>query len=160
MATGDFDSQLRRLVLGLADQEIKAGRGFKYDGGAMYADDMAEVALPSILCIAQDLSSRLGLGDFGYRFELQAGCSNPMFPLCAISERQPPQFFEIAPFITEVFDGEVMDCRHDIALLFESAAKLIDPNFNLSTHTNYSTVMASEADDAPAPANSLGIQAP
>jgi len=135
MLKEDFESQLRRLVTGLADQEIKAGREFAYDGGVMYADDVAEVALPSILCIAQDLSRRLGIGDFGYRFEM--GEPNPVFPLHAIPEHPAPRFFEVAPFITEVFDGEVMDCRHDLALLFEAAARLLHPEFNLGTHTGY-----------------------
>ncbi|WP_323004783.1 hypothetical protein [Denitromonas sp.] len=153
MANEDFESQLRRLVTGLADQEVKAGRGFAYDGGVMHADDVAEVALPSILCIAQDLSRRLGVGDFGYRFEMRE--PNPVFPLHAIPERPAPRFFEVAPFITEVFDGEVMDCRQDLALLFEAAAKLLRPEFNLDTHTNYTaTTVAVSADDAPAP--SLG----
>jgi len=146
MANEDFESQLRRLVTGLADQEIKAGRGFAYDGGVMYAEDMTEVALPSILCIAQNLSRRLGALNFGYRFEMRE--PNPVFPLHAIPERPSPRFFEVAPFITEVFDGEVMDCRQDLRLLFEVAAKLLRPEFNIDTHTNYT---GQDTEDAPAP---------
>ena len=150
MATDDFESKLRRLVTGLADQEIKAGRGFAYDGGVMYADDVVEVALPSILCIAQDLSRRLGVEYFGYRFEM--GEPNPIFPLHAILERPAPRFFEVAPFITEVFDGEVMGCRQDLALLFEAAAKLLRPEFNLDTHTNYAaTTVVVSAEDLSGP---------
>lgn len=153
MANEDFDSQLRRLVTGLADQEIKAGRGFSYDGGVMHADDVANVTLPSILCIAQDLSQRLGVGNFGFRFEM--GEPNPVFPLHAIPSGSTPRFFEVAPFVTEVFDGEVMDCRQDLALLFEAAARLLRPEFSLGTHTNYTATTATvRADDSPAP--SLG----
>lgn len=153
MAHDDFEAKLRRLVTGLADQEIKAGRGFAYDGGVMHADDVAEVALPSILCIAQDLAQRLGVGDFGYRFEM--GDPNPVFPLRAIPERPAPRFFEVAPFIAEVFDGEVMDCRQDLAVLFEAAAKLLHPEFSLGAHTNYTAAtVAVSTEDIPAP--SLG----
>lgn len=144
----NFES-LRRLVTGLADQEIRAGRGFTYDGGVMHADDVAEVALPSILCIAQDLAQRLGVGDFGYRFEMRE--PNPVFPLHALLERPPSRFFEVAPFVTEVFDGEVMDCRHDLALLFEAAAKLLRPGFNLDTHTSYTANAVAVSADVPAP---------
>lgn len=153
MANEDLESQLRRLVTGLADQEIKAGRSFAYDGGVMHADDVAEVALPSILCIAQDLSRRLGVGDFGYRFEMRE--PNPVFPLHAIPGRPSPRFFEVAPFITEVFDGEVMDCCQDLALLFEAAAKLLHPEFNLYTHTNYTPTTVAVSTEG-APAHSLG----
>ncbi len=150
MATVDFESRLRRLVTGLADQEIKAGRAFYYDGGVMYADDVANVALPSILCIAQDLSQRLGVGGFGYHFKM--GAPNPVFPLHAIPERPAPRFFGVAPFITEVFDGEVMDCRHDLALLFQAAAQLLRPEFRLDTHTNYTVATAAiSAEDDSAP---------
>lgn len=153
MANDDFESQLRRLVTGLADQEIKAGREFFYDGGVMHADDVANVAVPSILCIAQDLSQRLGIGDFGFRFEM--GEPNPVFPLHAIPSGAAPRFFAVAPFVTEVFDGEVMDCRQDLALLFEAAARLLRPDYSLGTHTNYTaTSVAVRADDTPSP--SLG----
>lgn len=131
-----FEAQIRRLILGLADQEIKKGHGFLYDGGPLYADDVAEIATPSILCIAHDLSQRLGLKGFGYRFSIAE--PNPVFPIHAVPVGESPKFFEVAPFVTEVFEGEVRDCRMDMALLFEAAAKLVHPEFNLVTHTNYS----------------------
>lgn len=133
-----FESQIRRLILGLADQEIKNGSGFLYDGGPLYADDVAEIATPSILCIANDLSMRVGMKGFGYRFTI--GEPNPVFPLHATLVGDPPKFFEVAPFVAEIFEGEVKDCRLDMALLFEQAAKLVQPEFNLITHTNYSVL--------------------
>lgn len=150
MAQDGFESQMRRLVTGLADQEIKAGREFVYDGGALHADDVAEIGMPSILCIAQDLSKRLGTGDFGYRFQM--GEVNPVFPLHAIRERPTARFFEVAPFVTEVFEGEVLDCRHDLARLFEVAAKLVRPEFNLESNTNHrAATIAANAEETSAP---------
>lgn len=142
MAQDEFESQIRRLVTGLADQEIKAGRSFLYDGGTLHADDVAVIGTPSILCIAQNLSERLGTGDFGYRFQI--GEVNPVFPLHAIRERPGARFFEVAPFVTEVFEGEVLDCRNDLARLFEVAAKLVRPDFNLESNTNYKSATAAE----------------
>lgn len=93
----------------------------------------------------------IGCRDFGYRFEMRE--PNPVFPLHAIPERPAPRFFEVAPFITEVFDGEVTSMPRPRTSV--EAAKLLRPEFNLDTHTNYTaTTVAVSADDAPAP--SLG----
>lgn len=139
----EFDAQMRRLVIGLADQDIKDGQGFGYDGGVLHAEEVADLALPSILCLAQDLSQRLGVGDLGYRFELAT--ANPVFPLHALHERQGVGFSAAAPFVTEVFEHEVRECRHDLARLFEMAAQRVQPDYTLAANTTYSTPSASNA---------------
>jgi hypothetical protein len=137
--------QLKRLVIGMADQEILAGRDFFYDGGRLHADEVADLMLPSVVCIAQDLSDRLELGSFGYRFKLGASDS-AAFPLTmefvADGSVDAKRFFEVAPFVVEVFEGEVVDCRLDLARLFESAARLVREDFSLDRHTNYAELAA------------------
>jgi hypothetical protein len=139
MQNDDLLNQLKRLFIGMTDQEIRSGNEFLYDGGSLHADEVCDLLLPSVLCIAQDLSDRLGLGSFGYEFTL--GPSEPTgFPLTMACGPSGKLFLEIAPFVAEVFKGEVMDCRTDPARLFECAAKLIDPAFSLDRDTNYSTL--------------------
>lgn len=140
MGTGQMEPQLRRLLTGLADQEIKQGHQFAYDSGFLHADDVAELALPSVLCIAQDLAERLGVGGFGYNFRF--GPPNPVFPLHAEQSGRDVSVISVAPFVTEVFMGEVMDCRSDLALLFATAARIVDPEFDLASNTNYAVESA------------------
>lgn len=142
MAKEQLEDQLRRLVLGLADQAIRRGDKFFYDGGALHADDVADIGLPSILCIAQDVSSRAGMGGFGYQFKMDQ--PNPVFPLHASLAGNAPRFFEVAPFVSEVFHGEVMDCRQDLAVLFETAAQLLRPGFSLAANTNHTVPVGSD----------------
>jgi len=141
MAHDDLTNQLKRLLIGMADQEIRAGKDFFYDGGKLYPDEVADLMLPSVACIAQDLSDRLGFGVFGYRFTFSA--SVPVgFPLLMERVTDDKRFFEVAPFVVEVFDGEVMDCHHDLARLFESAARLLHADFSLDRDTNYGELAA------------------
>lgn len=136
MAHEDLTAQIMRLVTGLADQEISTGTEFIYDGAALYADEVADLMLPSVMCIAQEVSGRLGMGDFGYRFVLSVP-DTIGFPLVMEHVAESKRFFEVAPFVAEVFECEVMDCRDDLAKLFESAARVINAGFCLHKHTNY-----------------------
>lgn len=153
MAHEQLEDQLRRLVLGLTDQAIVRGEKFHYDGGVLHADDVAEIALPSILCIAQDVAVRTGLGDFGYQFKMDQ--PNPVFPLHAVCVREGARFFDVAPFVSEVFHGEVLDCRQDLAILFETAAQLVRPDFNLAANTNYTVPVGSDAPTKVEPSHSI-----
>jgi len=132
-----LEAGLRRLVIGLADQDIKVGQGFSYDGGVLVADDVAEIGFASIVCLAQNVSTQLGMGGLGYRLEI--GAANPVFPLHAVPEGDAPLFMAAAPFVTDVFMNDVRECRHDLALLFERAARVLDPAFALASHTTYAT---------------------
>lgn len=147
MTRGDVQTQLRRLVTGLADQDIRAGSMFCYDGGELHAEDVSDMALPSILCIAQDLSVRLGMGDFGYAFELTES-GEPVFPLRMVQIRPGATFMTVAPLLVEVFEREVRECRNDLAHLFEIAAQRIDPTYTLHARTTYA---AAERRDTAAP---------
>lgn len=147
MAQEQLEEQLRRLVLGLTDQAIVAGDSFHYDGGSLHADEVADIALPSVLCLAQDLSVRTGVGSFGYQFQL--GSPSPVFPLEASLTNADASFSSIAPFVSEVFRGEVMECRHDLSVLFEAAAQLVRPGFMLGADTNYTIPMGSDSQLVP-----------
>ena len=144
MTRGDFQSQLHRLVTGLVDQDIKGGNTFSYDGGELHAEEVSDIALSSILCIAQDLSLRLGMGDFGFDFEL-TDSGEPVFPLRMSQARDGVTFMTVAPLVVEVFEREVRECRHDLAHLFEMAAQRIDVNYTLRTRTTYSAAAPREA---------------
>ncbi|MEH6416425.1 MULTISPECIES: hypothetical protein [Pseudomonas] len=120
MDDNQLEDQLRRLLTGLADQAIVRGEQFIYDGGELYADDVAEIGLVAVLCIAQALSERAGLGGFGYQFQLAAP-ANPVFPIHASAPQVLPDFFRVAPFVSAVFHSEVMDARQDLTLLYHAA---------------------------------------
>lgn len=115
-----IDAQLTALMTGLADQKIKDGVGFFYGGGRLYAADVAEIALPCTLVLADALSRRLGMGGSGYEFEI--GAPNPVFPVHAVKV-QPRQFFEVAPFVTEIFEAAILDVRHDLSRVYAFAAR-------------------------------------
>ena len=140
MTHTDLETQLRRLMVGLADQDIKVGQGFRYDGGALMADDVAEIGYASILCLAQHLAERLGMESFGYEFTV--GDANPVFPLHVKASGQAKAFLCVAPFVQDVFFNEVRECRHDLALVFERAMRTLDPAFELATHTTYDVAAA------------------
>lgn len=122
MDENQLEDQLRRLLTGLADQAIVRGEQFIYDGGELYADDVADIGLVAVLCIAQALSERAGLGGFGYEFQLAAP-ANPIFPIHAEAPQVLPDFFRVAPFVSAVFHGEVLDARRDMTLLYHAAAR-------------------------------------
>ncbi|WP_323025750.1 hypothetical protein [Castellaniella sp.] len=119
-ASEGLDGQLIVLMTGLADQKIKDGSEFYYDGGALYATDVAEISLPCALVLADALSRRLGMGGSGHEFEI--GPPNPVFPVCATQVQARP-FLEVAPFVTEIFESVVMDVRHDLSRIYAFAAR-------------------------------------
>lgn len=119
-ATEGLDGQLIALMTGLADQKIKDGAEFYYDGGALYATDVAEISLPCTLVLADALSRRLGMGGSGHEFEI--GSPNPVFPVRATLV-QPRQFLEVAPFVTEIFESVIVDVRHDLSRIYAFAVR-------------------------------------
>lgn len=136
MPHDDLAAQLQRLLTGLADQETLAGAQFLYDGATLYPDEVADLLLPSVLCLAQDLSRRLGMGTWGYAFALGAP-EAVGFPLLVRAPARGPLFLEVAPFATQVFTVQLMACRDDVARLFEAAARLVRPEFSLVGDTNH-----------------------
>ncbi|NIF27687.1 hypothetical protein F3J44_15055 [Pantoea sp. Tr-811] len=122
MDENQLEDQLRRLLTGLADQAIVRGEQFIYDGGELYADDVADIGLVAVLCLAQALSVRAGLGGFGYAFQLAAP-ANPIFPIHARRPQVLPEFSRVAPFVSAVFHAEVLDARQDLTLLYHAAAQ-------------------------------------
>lgn len=147
MADG-LEEQLQRLVGGLADREVRQGRNFPTPdnpANEFHPREVAVFMLPSILCIAQDLSRRLGVGSLGYRFEMT---DDMMTPITAIPEK-PAGFSQIAPFVTEVFDKNVMACRHDLTALHVTAIKLLNPEFSYDAPVG---AVAPVAAAVPAPA--------
>ncbi|WP_028632682.1 hypothetical protein [Pseudomonas parafulva] len=124
MVDDPLEDQLRRLLTGLADQAIVRGEQFVYDGGALYADDVADIGLVSVLCLAQALSVSTGLGGFGYEFQLAAP-ANPIFPIHGTPPKEPPDFFRVAPFVAAVFHADVLDARTDLTLLYRAAERAL-----------------------------------
>ncbi len=142
METDTLDIAFRRLVCGLADQDIKGDKPFFYDGGRLLAEDVATLGMPSILCLADRMSVNLGLGSLGYHFVL--GEAGGGFPLQAVRDTAsaPRPFSTVAPFLYDVFVSDVRECRLDLARLFERAAHVIDPEFRLVTDAAISPDMA------------------
>jgi hypothetical protein len=134
--------KLKVLLLGLTDQEIRdKGTEFFYDGSRLYPDEVADLMLPSVVCIAQDLASRLGLNHFGYNFSLR-NAGDSKLPLEMESSDTTAMFFEIAPFVVEVFDSDVLSCHKDLARLFERASRVVQPDFSLDSDSNYGELTA------------------
>jgi hypothetical protein len=135
--------QLRRLCEALADREILSGTEFLYDGSRLHADEVSDLLLPSVLCLAQALSERAGTGSLGFRFTLES--ASPLdLPLSLELLDKNQLFLQVAPFVVEVFDQTLMECRADLLHLFEAAAQVIRPDFTLEQHTRFSKIPASE----------------
>lgn len=126
---------LNTLVSGLAEAEFGRGEQFVYDGARLYPEDVADMLLPSILCLAQGVSRYVGMGEFGYGYGLELGGTKEAFPLTASPVGQIAPFHRIAPFVVEAFDSYVVENRADIARVFEAAAQTIYPDFTLERNT-------------------------
>lgn len=118
-----LESQLRRLLIGLSDQRIKDGDTFKYDGAVLFSSDVGDIGLPAALCLADMLSRDLGMGGAGFEFHM--GEPNPIFPI-EMTQVRKREFFEVAPFLTEVFEGIVYEQRHDLTGLYVMAAQAMN----------------------------------
>ncbi len=132
-----LEVQLKRLLTGLADQAILSQQDIVYEGSALHADEVCDLLFPSVMCMAQALSQRLGTRPFGLSFEIAPSASG--FPLAmrstgAFEERT---FSDIAPYVVEIFDGEVMLCRGDIAHVYEAAARIVQPDFKLEREVSF-----------------------
>lgn len=125
---------LNTLVSGLAEAEFGRGEQFVYDGARLYPEDVADMLLPSILCLAQGVSRYVGMGEFGYDYGLDAETKDA-FPLSAFPAGKIAPFHRIAPFVVEAFDSYVLENRADIARVFEAAAQTIYPDFTLERNT-------------------------
>ena len=125
---------LNTLVSGLAEAEFGRGEQFVYDGARLYPEDVADMLLPSILCLAQGVSRYVGMGEFGYDYALDPETTEA-FPLAASPVGQIAPFHRIAPFVVEAFDSDVIENRADIARVFEVAVQTIYPDFTLERNT-------------------------
>ena len=125
---------LNTLVSGLAEAEFARGEQFMYDGARLYPEDVADMLLPSILCLAQGVSRYVGMGEFGYDYALDPETTEA-FPLAASPVGQIAPFHRIAPFVVEAFDSYVIENRADIARVFEVAVQTIYPDFTLERNT-------------------------
>lgn len=125
---------LNTLVAGLAEAEFGRGEQFVYDGARLYPEDVADMLLPSILCLAQGVSRYVGMGEFGYDYALDPETTEA-FPLAASPVGQIAPFHRIAPFVVEAFDSYVIENRADIARVFEVAVQTIYPDFTLERNT-------------------------
>ena len=125
---------LNTLVSGLAEAEFGRGEQFVYDGARLYPEDVADMLLPSILCLAQGVSRYVGMGEFGYDYALDPETTEA-FPLAASPVGQIAPFHRIAPFVVEAFDSYVIENRADIARVFEVAVQTIYPDFTLERNT-------------------------
>ena len=125
---------LNTLVAGLAEAEFGRGEQFVYDGARLYPEDVADMLLPSILCLAQGVSRYVGMGEFGYDYALDPETTEA-FPLAASPVGQIAPFHRIAPFVVEAFDSYVIENLADIARVFEVAVQTIYPDFTLERNT-------------------------
>lgn len=119
------------LVTGMARAEREKGEIFLYDGAPLYPEDVADMLLPSMICLAQGVSRYVGMGDLGYDCAFEED-SKDTFPLAVRRVGGGAPFHKVAPFLVEVFDSYVMENRADVARVFEAAAQTLDPDFTLS----------------------------
>lgn len=126
---------LNSLVTGLAEAEFGRGNGpFLYDGARLFPEDVGDMLLPSILCLAQGVSRYVGMGEFGYEYRIEQDADSA-FPLVAKANGKPAAFHLVAPFVVEVFDSYVLENRADVARVFEAAAQNLHSDFTLERNT-------------------------
>lgn len=123
------------LVTGLADAESARGLEFFYKGSKLYSEDVADLLMPSILCLAQGTSSVLGMGNFGYSYSMEGNSQPGEFPLSATPNGAIAPFHRIAPFVVHAFDSYVLKNHADITYVFEAAAQTINFEFTLKRNT-------------------------
>ena len=102
-------------------------------GNVRLAVDSVFPAMPPAEKAAQ-VAKYVGMGEFGYDFDI-APESQEAFPLQASPKGRVAPFHLIAPFVVEAFDSYVIECRADVAKVFEAAAQLIYPDFTLERNT-------------------------
>jgi hypothetical protein len=129
--------ELKRLLTGLADQAILSQQDIVYEGSALHADEVCDLLFPSVMCMAQALSERLGTRSFGLTFEIVPSAVGFPLTMRAVDAFEQRTFSEIAPYVLEVFDGEVMECRGDIAHVYEAAARIVQPEFKLERENSF-----------------------
>lgn len=122
---------LMRLIKGASGEHLAASGRFLYEGGPMDADDVLDVMTPSILCLSQDLSMRLGLQGLGMRFSI--GHPAPVFPIHVEREGEMAPFSRCAPLVYHTFCAHVITNSHDLARVYELAMNTIQPGFKLAT---------------------------
>ena len=52
MQREDLQVELKRLLTGLATVEVDKGNEFFYQGSKLYPDEVADLMLPSVLCLS------------------------------------------------------------------------------------------------------------
>jgi hypothetical protein len=137
MQLDELTHQLSVLLTALADYEIRRGRPIHYDGATLHADEVADLMLPSVICRAQHMAEELELGSWGYRFAIVRESPGAL-PLAMQRERSLHRFLEVAPFVAMIFETHVVSCHKDLARFFESAVRLIRPQFSLDDDSNHS----------------------
>ena len=137
---------LDKLVRGRAELEIKKGDEFLCDGARLYPDEVSDLLLPSMLCLADSLTRYMGMGGSGYEYRLDNEAGGA-FPLVASAPSGVVPFHRVAPFVDYVFDVYVLENRAEVARVIEIAVKTMDDSFSLERNTR----MGDEADATPRP---------
>jgi len=127
---------LSTLVSGLAEAEFERGKQFLYGGAPIFSEDVADMLLPSILCLAQGVSRYVGMGEFGYEYKFDLD-TKEAFPLVASPSGQMAPFHLVAPFVVEVFESYVLANHANVARVFEAAAQTLDAEFTLERNTQF-----------------------
>ena len=125
MDTGETWDAYRRLLTGLTSDSKEE---FRYEGARLWPDDVTDMLLPSVLCLADSISRFTGLGTVGYDFVLTEN-ADP-FPLQATASQDVP-FHRTSPFVAEAFYSYVLPNRLDVTKVFEQAAQLLDAQYRL-----------------------------
>lgn len=143
-AQGRQWAALDQLVQGLVRAEISKGEEFVYDGARLYPEEVSDILLPSMMCLADGVSRYVGLGTSGYEYGLESD-GRSAFPLYAKPPEEAVSFHRVAPFVVEVFDSFVLENRADVTRVFEKAAQSLNAEFSLERDAR----MSDEAEHIP-----------
>ncbi len=140
----EIEKDTLKLLQGLANESVDK---FYFSGSELSAEELANFCLNSVLCIVDQYTDYLKLGDLGYEFKLSDDIHPSLspFPLIASKVNECTMMFcMVAPVVVEVFENHLSKYHLHIEQLFEQAAKTIEPAFSLEANTHFKLVTPSQ----------------
>lgn len=124
----------RRLVHGLTERYLSEVGPLLYDGEELLAEDVVELMLPSMLVYSRALFLDMGLITTPDAFPTSFHFTDDpgMSPLqMTFKSGADMPFVVLAAGLVEIFEVDLLACRHDLGQFMQSAGRLA--GLNLTT---------------------------
>jgi hypothetical protein len=142
-----LDTCIQHLLAGLFDQACCEAdypdEVFCYSGSFMSSAEAAQNMKPVMVWLAQDLAVRAGFDGFGYQILPTPGFGSGRVHNIIEYQENPElvHFFQVAPWIVQVFEEDVLAHRTDLERVFEKAYRMKDPSYSLDADISYQEII-------------------